>query len=198
MIDDWLIKLFASARPIRIGITMRYQQAVKAARNRQYRWAKKTAPSVLQRSGRAGSFVVGTIRCFVGDLPRSRRGFSVFEGSKLFAGANRAGQAAVIHSIGSVPQRLTEFHATSQNFDLLWASRRRIGRDELVVLVGDEIFIVTVTQNGFENVLAGTHIFSFNFSLRLSSVACGVKLGVHRLRAMALCVIDALETNFEL
>jgi hypothetical protein len=43
--------------------------------------------------------------------------------------------------------------------------------------VGNKIFIVTITQNGFENVLASTHVYSFNFSLRLSSVACGVKLG---------------------
>lgn len=149
-------------------------RGTEADRRRGYERAKKTAPSVLQRSGRAGSFVVGTIRCLFGDLPRSKRLLQAMSGRCLFARANRAGQAAVIHSIGSVPQWLAKFNATAQNFDLLWAASRCVGRNEMVILVRDKIFIVTVTQNGFENVLASTHSYSFNFSLRRSSVACGV------------------------
>jgi hypothetical protein len=44
---------------------------------------KKNAPNVLQHSGRSGSFVVGTIRCLFGGLPRSRRDFADFEWYRL-------------------------------------------------------------------------------------------------------------------
>jgi len=86
----------------------------------------------------------------------------------LFAGADRTGQAAVIHTVGSVPQRLTEFDATTQHFNLLWAACGGIGWDEFVVLVGNKVFVVTITQDGFKNVFASAHVFSFNFSSRLS------------------------------
>jgi len=141
------------------------------------RVAKKTPRAFCNDRGGLGLLSWGqsgacSAVCHVADVKRE-----MSKGSNLFAGTNCAGQAAVVHSIGSVPQRLTEFNATAQNFDLLWAASRCIGRNEVIVLVGNKIFIVTITQNGFENVLASTHVYSFNFSLRLSSVACGVKLG---------------------
>ncbi len=123
------------------------------------------------RPERFATFGAGWVVCR-GDNP-----LDFASGQRLFARANSTGESAVIHSIGSVPQRLPEFNATAQNFDLLWAASRCVGRNEFIVLVGNEIFVVTVTQNGFENVLASTHVYSFNFSLRLSSVACGVELG---------------------
>lgn len=81
----------------------------------------------------------------------------------LLAWSNRTRQTAVVNAVGVVPQRLTKFNTTTQNFDLLWASRRSIGGKEVIVFVWDKVFIVAVTQDGFENVLAATH-----FSLSIS------------------------------
>jgi hypothetical protein len=106
----------------------------------------KTAPIVLTRSGQAGAFIAGRqsiAYSAVYQLAVAMR--ETTEGSNSFTGTNRAGEAAVVHSIGSVPQRLTEFDATTQNFDLLWAASRRIGGNEVIILVRDKIFIVTIT-----------------------------------------------------
>jgi hypothetical protein len=93
----------------------------------------------------------------------------------LLAWSDRAGQAAVVDSIGVVPQRLAEFNTTTQNFNLLGASGRCIGGDEVIVFMRDKVFIVAVTQDGFENVLAATHFVLSISPCDSMPVACGVR-----------------------
>lgn len=79
---------------------------------------------------------------------------------RLLAGPDRAGQAAVIHAVRAMPQGLSQFDTTAEDFNLLGASGGGVGGDEIEVLVGDEVFIMTVTQDRFKNVFAGTHLCS--------------------------------------
>jgi hypothetical protein len=82
-------------------------------------------------------------------------------GAELFAGANRAGESAVVDAVGDVPQGLSQFNAAAEDFDLVGASGWRIGWHEVIVLVWDEVFVVTVPQDCFENVLAMAHKLKF-------------------------------------
>jgi hypothetical protein len=59
-----------------------------------------------------------------------------------------------------VPQRLTEFYAATEYFDLVLGSGRSVGPGEAVFLLGDEIFVVPIAEDRFENVLARTHVSS--------------------------------------
>jgi len=89
----------------------------------------------------------------------SATGFRVLFGlaageERLLARADSAGQATVIDSIVIVPEWLTQLYTTTKNFDLLLRSSRGIGRQELRVYNRIKILVVTVLENGFENVLA--------------------------------------------
>lgn len=53
-----------------------------------------------------------------------------------------------------MPQGLTEFNASSKNFDLFLRTGRCIGRQELRISDGIEILVVTVLEDGFENIFA--------------------------------------------
>lgn len=79
---------------------------------------------------------------------------------RLLARPDRTGQSAVIDAVRTVPKRLAQFDATPQDLDLLRASGRRIRWDEIEIFVGNEVFIVTVTQDRFKNVFTGTHFSS--------------------------------------
>ena len=94
----------------------------------------------------------GRLRCGVGNQWTNVGG--------LLAGTNRAGQAAVVDPVSGVPQRLTEFDAFPQNFDFFGTASRCVGGRKSAFFVRDKIFIVSVSQDGFENVLAMTHIGS--------------------------------------
>ncbi len=72
--------------------------------------------------------------------------------SQLLARTNSACQTAVVDSVVVVPQGLSEFHTSSQNFDLLLRASRCIGGQELPISDGIEVLIVTVLENGFENI----------------------------------------------
>jgi hypothetical protein len=86
----------------------------------------------------------------------------------LLARTNGAGQAAVVDTISRVPQWLTKFDSSTKYFDLLRTTRRRVRRLEMIVFVRNEVFIMTVTQNRFENVLTSAHL-SFVFPVGSSS-----------------------------
>jgi hypothetical protein len=77
--------------------------------------------------------------------------------AELFAGTNRTGQAAVIDPVIGVPKRLTELHTAAENLDLLLGSRRRIGRMEIRRVLGGEVFVMSITKDGLENILANCH-----------------------------------------
>mgnify|MGYP003662818661 CR=1 FL=1 len=78
-------------------------------------------------------------------------------GTILLARADRTGQTAVIDAVGRVPQRLSQLDSLAEDFDLFVAARGCIGGCELLIQLGDKIFVVSVTQDGFENVFALTH-----------------------------------------
>jgi len=82
----------------------------------------------------------------------------------LFAWANSTRQSAVVNTIRVVPEGLSKFDSFPQDFNLFRASRGGISGGEAIVFVGHEIFIVTVSQNGFENVFAVTHSKRFSFT----------------------------------
>ncbi|WP_206036268.1 hypothetical protein [Crateriforma spongiae] len=111
--------------------------------------AHEKSPGMLKHSG---AFWVNLVR------GGRRTGATIAaSGETLLARTDGAGQAAVIHSVGVVPQGLAEFDATTQDFDLFGATGRSIGGLKAVILVGDEVFIVTVAKDGFENVFAVAH-----------------------------------------
>ena len=59
--------------------------------------------------------------------------------------------------ICGVPQRLSQLDTATQHFDLVGAAGWGIGGGEFLIPLRDEIFIVTVPQDGFEDVLALAH-----------------------------------------
>ena len=75
----------------------------------------------------------------------------------LLSRANCPCQTAVIDTVCGVPQRLAQFDAAAQHLNLVGAASRRIGGDELLVFLGDKVFVVPVTENRFEDILALTH-----------------------------------------
>lgn len=78
---------------------------------------------------------------------------------RLLARTDRTRQAAVVDPVGRVPKGLTQLNASTQDFDFLGASRRSIGCRKLFVFLRDEVLIVTVAKDCFEDVLAVTHTF---------------------------------------
>ena len=82
----------------------------------------------------------------------------------LLARTNRSGQPAVIDSVRGVPQGLSQLNPSTKNFNLVGAAGWGIGRNELLVPLRDEVFVVTVPQNSFKNVLALAHISNFQFT----------------------------------
>jgi hypothetical protein len=81
--------------------------------------------------------------------------------SSLLARANCAGQTAVIDSVGVVPERLTQFNTAAQDLNFVRTSCRRVCGHELFIRSRDEVLIVTVPQDSFENVLALAHKLVF-------------------------------------
>jgi hypothetical protein len=78
----------------------------------------------------------------------------------LLSGTDRSGQTAVIYPVIVVPKWLPQFDATAKHFDLLLGTGGCVGGKKLPVGDGIKILIVTVLENGFENVLAKTaHCF---------------------------------------
>jgi len=73
---------------------------------------------------------------------------------KLFARANSAGESAVINTVIRVPQWLPEFDATTEDFDLLLRTGWCVGWQKVVVDDWVEVFVMTVLENCFKNVLA--------------------------------------------
>ncbi len=71
---------------------------------------------------------------------------------RLLAGANRAGQAAEINSIGTMPQRQAKFDALAKLLNLGHGARRGIRRLELIGLLRHEVFVVPVLQDRLKNV----------------------------------------------
>ena len=76
---------------------------------------------------------------------------------RLFARANGTRQSAVIDAIGGVPQRLTEFDTATQYLNLVGAARRSIGWLEMLVIIWNEVLVVTITEDRFKHVFALTH-----------------------------------------
>lgn len=60
-----------------------------------------------------------------------------------------------------MPKRLTQFDPSTKNFNLVSASSRGIGRYEFFVLLRDKVFVVTVPQDCFKDVLALAHKICF-------------------------------------
>ncbi|SMP71802.1 hypothetical protein SAMN06265222_114117 [Neorhodopirellula lusitana] len=80
----------------------------------------------------------------------------------LLAWANGTGKTAVVDAVGGVPKWLAEFNATAKDFDFLWAACWGICCTKVLIFLRDEIFVVTVAKDGFEDVLAMTHtLFDF-------------------------------------
>lgn len=99
--------------------------------------------------------------------PRLRgcnRGFRVqfnsSEGCRLLAGPNRTGQAAVIHPVGGVPQRLSQLDAATEHFDFLRTASGGVRSGEVFILLWAEVFIVTIAKDCFEDILTMSHAFS--------------------------------------
>lgn len=78
-----------------------------------------------------------------------------------FARTDCARQPAVINSVSRVPQRLTQFDSATKDFNFVRTARRGIGGYELLVLLGDEVFIMTVPQDSLKYVLALAHKINF-------------------------------------
>ena len=53
-----------------------------------------------------------------------------------------------------MPQGLSEFHTSSKNFDLLLRASWCIGGQKLPISDRIKVLIVTVLENGFENIFA--------------------------------------------
>ncbi|TWT72917.1 hypothetical protein CA85_13780 [Allorhodopirellula solitaria] len=80
--------------------------------------------------------------------------------TRLLARANCAGQAAVVHAIGGVPQWLATFDSAAENLDFLGAASGGVRGGEVFILLWTEIFIVAITKDCFEDVLTMSHAFS--------------------------------------
>ena len=105
-------------------------------------------------------------------MPSSQGQYSQHEYSQheysrgvLLAGANRARQSAIVDTVGGVPQGLSEFNPSAKNFNLIRTPCWRIRGHELLIHLGDEVFIVTVPQDSFKNVLALAHKTASRFTL---------------------------------
>jgi hypothetical protein len=59
-----------------------------------------------------------------------------------------------------MPKWLPQFDPTAKNFDLLRTTGRSIGRQEVIVLVRNEIFVMSISQNRLKDVFASTHLSS--------------------------------------
>lgn len=73
---------------------------------------------------------------------------------RLLARTDRSGQTAVVNAIVVVPQRLAQLDPLAKDFDLFLRSGRCIGRQEMQIDDGIEIFVVSILQNCLKNVLA--------------------------------------------
>ncbi|TWU17010.1 hypothetical protein Poly21_42190 [Allorhodopirellula heiligendammensis] len=82
------------------------------------------------------------------------------QGATLFAGANCASQAAIVHAVGGMPKRLTKFDSAAEHLDFLRTARGGVRSDEVFILLRAEVFIVTITKDCFEDVLTMSHAFS--------------------------------------
>ena len=60
-----------------------------------------------------------------------------------------------------MPKGLAQFDSSTQHFNLVGTSGRCVGGDEFLVVLGDEIFVMTVAQDSFKHVLALAHTFCF-------------------------------------
>jgi hypothetical protein len=70
----------------------------------------------------------------------------------LLAWTNGSSKSRVIGSVTVVPQRLAQFNALTQNFDLCFRASWRIGWHKVLAAFREKIFIVAISQNGFKNV----------------------------------------------
>jgi hypothetical protein len=66
-------------------------------------------------------------------------------GQRLLAWANGSGQSAVVNTVGIVPQGLAQLDAATENFDFFGASGGGIGGLEMMIFIGNEVFVMTVT-----------------------------------------------------
>ncbi|HUY91413.1 MAG TPA: hypothetical protein VMV10_21925 [Pirellulales bacterium] len=62
--------------------------------------------------------------------------------SELLAGADGAGQAAVVGSIVRMPQRGAHLNSASHDFQLLRGAGGRLGGDKLIALNRSKVFVV--------------------------------------------------------
>lgn len=99
------------------------------------------------------------------------------QASCLFARTDRAGQTAVIVAVIPVPERLARFDPAAEHFNFLRRTSRRIGRLEVLIAFGSEVFIMTILNDGLEYVANFVHVPSLLLSMRRATDEIAIRQG---------------------